>query len=51
MLGGVPAAGEAGFAAEGAVTVTEEGLANVTSHPSQFGEWAPNQAMVDRLAG
>ena len=36
-------------AAEGAVTVTEKGLASVADHLSQFGDWAPNQAMIDRL--
>jgi hypothetical protein len=31
--------------------VTEEGLATVTSHLAQFEEYAPNEAMLGRLAG
>jgi RHS repeat-associated protein len=34
----------------GGVTVTEEGLAQVTTHLAQFGEYAPNEAMISRLA-
>jgi hypothetical protein len=33
------------------IVVTEEGLANVTSHLAQFEEYGPNEAMLDRLAG
>jgi hypothetical protein len=29
--------------------ITEEGLNTVTSHLAQFGDFAPNQAMIDRL--
>jgi hypothetical protein len=36
-------------AAEGGVTVTQEGLATVTNHLAQFGEHAPNTAMLGRL--
>lgn len=33
----------------GSVTITREGLQTVTTHLAQFGEYAPNQAMIDRL--
>ncbi len=45
---GLAAAAEVAEAAEG-VTVTEEGLATVTQHLAQFGEYGPNEAMLERL--
>ncbi len=48
---GARGAGRAFEAAEEGVAVTEDGLATLTNHLAQFGEYAPNQAMLDRLAG
>ncbi len=42
----------AGFlAAEGGTTLTQEGIDAVSSHLSQFDEFAPNTQMVQRLQG
>jgi len=49
--GVIYAAPAATVAAEAGVTVTKEGLAAVTEHLAQFGEHAPNTAMLNRLAG
>jgi hypothetical protein len=43
-------ASDSPVAARGAVTISREGLQTVTAHPAQFGEHAPNRAMIDRLA-
>jgi RHS repeat-associated protein len=36
-------------AASKAITATEQGIAKIEDHLSQFGEWGPNTAMIGRL--
>jgi RHS repeat-associated protein len=48
-LATAPATANAALAAEGGVTLTQEGIDAVGSHLSQFDEFAPNTQMVQRL--
>jgi hypothetical protein len=49
VLIGAGTAAAASRAVPGGIRITEEGLDIATRHLAQFGEHAPNQAMLDRL--